>query len=586
MKFLRNLLATIVGLFVFCFIMVMALVIIASLAGQEQTVEISSNSILHLKTDRQILEREREDPLEGLGLIPGVEHGAIGLIELKEAIEHAKDDDKIKGIWLESPMLMTGYASAHAIRQSLLDFKESGKFIVAASEYYTEGGYYLASCADEIIANPDYGFLELNGINIEVTYFKGTLDKLGIEPYIFRAGDYKDAVEPFMRKDMSEASREHLSSLIEDIHKNFLTDISESRGIDYNTLRNISDSALVRTAADALHHQLVDRLAYHDEVVDLFRERLEIEEDEDLPLVSYRKYKDTYQHSNASKNRIAVIVANGQIMGGKGDDQTIGSDTFAKEIREARESDGIKAIVLRINSPGGSASASDIIWREIVLAAREKPVIASLGDMAASGGYYMAMACDTIVTMPNTITGSIGAFGMFFNAGEFLEDKLGITTDNVKTGTFSDLYSLTQPKSEYELNIFQQQIEHVYETFLSKAAEGRSLPKESIATVASGRVWTGQQAVDNQLADVIGELDDAVKLAAEKAGIADDYRVRYYPVQKSPIEELLTSLSGEYEAAVLKGRLGSFYPYYHQAQKALDMQGIQMRLPFELNWAY
>jgi len=586
MKFFSNVMATIVGLVIFSilsfffFIMIVSIFSMATSGGKD--VKVKSNSVLHLKLDKAILEREMNNPFENLD-IPGMEDGGIGLIELREAIDHAENDDNIAGILLDAPYIMAGFTKISDIRASLEKFKESGKFVVAASDMYTEGGYYLASVADEVIVNPVYGFFEFNGLDAERMFFKGTLDKLNIQPYIFRVGDYKDAIEPFIRKDMSAPSKKHTTYLINMLQNDITNSIATSRGLDPKDVQAISDSALVQSGEDAISYGLIDHLMYKDQVDSLIRVKTDLEEDDKINYISYKKYSNSFNSKKSSKNRIAVIIASGEITGGKGENNTIGSEKFTSEIRKARLNDKIKAIVLRINSPGGSASASDVIWRELKLASKVKPVIASMSDVAASGGYYIAAGCDTIITQPNTITGSIGVFGMMFNLQGLLENKLGITTDHVQTGHFSDLYNPTRPKTEYELQIFQKQTEMVYEVFVQKCAESRNMTTGEIKALASGRVWTGTDAVENGLADMFGDLNTAISIAAEKAGLADDYKVSYYPVQKDPLTEILESLTGDMESSYMKFKLKEFYPLWKEMNKIQQLEGIQTRLPLGYN---
>jgi protease IV len=579
MKFLRNLLATVTGLFVFVFLCIVFVAIIV--AASEDKVVVKDNSILHLHLNRAILEKERNDPFSDVDFFTGESNRPIGLYELKKAIDHAKDDAKIKGIFLEINVIGAGYAIAEDIRNALSDFKESGKFIIAYGEFYTEGAYYVASVSDTIITNPDYGFVEFNGLSANMLYLKGTFEKLDLEPYIFRTGDYKSAIEPFINEKMSDEAREQTTEYIEGIYQYMLMAIAESRGLDYDKANEISNEMLVRKPEDAISYGLVDMLGYRDQVDALLREKIGIDEKKDIPLVSYRRYNKSYDEKNLSRNRIAVIVAEGDITMGKNQPGTIGSETMAQEIRRARKDKNTKAIVMRINSPGGSAYASDIIWREIVLAAQEKPVIASMSDLAASGGYYLAMACDTIVANPNTLTGSIGVFSILFNAEKMLKNKLGITTDYVATGKFSDLGNLSRKMTDAEKEFFQQSVEHVYELFTSKVAEGRSMTKDDVLKVASGRVWTGQKANNNGLADVLGNLEDAISIAAEKAGVADDYRVRLYPVEKPAFEQLLETLGEEAESRYMRFMLGEWYPFAKQIKDLQRYEGVQARFPFE-----
>ena len=548
------------------------------MATSEETVTVKENSILHIKLNKPIGERAFKDPFNEL--FTGYSSN-IGLIELIESIEHASDDDKIKGIYLESGMPMGGFASLEAIRNALEDFKASGKFIASYAEIYTEGGYYIASTADDIYLNPR-GYFELNGLSASVTFLKGMFDKLEIEPEIFRVGDFKSAVEPFLRKDMSDENREQLESLLNSIYGNYLDKVAQSRSMPVEKLTAISDSMTVQMPEDALKAELITGLKYFDEVLDDLRSKLELEEDKKINFIGFDKYHKSISKKNTSKNRVAVIVASGEITGGKGDNSNIGSTSFAKEIRKARKDDKIKAVVIRVNSPGGSALASDVIWREVMLTKEVKPVIASMSDYAASGGYYIAMACDTIIAEPSTITGSIGIFLTMFNFENFLENKLGITTDVVKTGAYSDIYTFTRSLSEGERKIIQNNVNEGYEDFVTKAANNRDMTVEELKKVASGRVWSGQQAVENGLVDMLGGLDQAIEVAVDAAGIADDYRIRYYPRQKTFFEQVMEEFSGDLESRLLKASTGDLYPFVKKVKSLENLKGPQARMMYEI----
>ncbi len=405
------------------------------------------------------------------------------------------------------------------------------------------------------------------------------MDKFGVDPQIFRVGEFKSAVEPFMRKNLSDENELQLMELLNSMNNHMLANISESRGIPKERIEQISKGMEVRSSQDALTTNLVDALMYEDEVIELLKEEVSTE---DLELVTYGQYKSTYSDYKATKNKIAVIIASGDIVMGKGDEATVGSAKFVKLIREARLDNSVKAIVMRINSPGGAYIASDVMWREIELAKAEKPVIASMSDYAASGGYYLAMPCDTFLAQPNTITGSIGIFGILFNLSEMLEDKLGITHDEVTTGEYSGMLTVTRSLTDAEKSIFQNSIEKNYQTFVSKAAEGRGMTLEALKAVAGGRVWTGEQAKERGLVDVLGSFDDAVLIAAKKAGIEDDYKLRYFPKQKPFFEKLMDDLGGQAKAGLVKEELGELYPYLKEIQKLKNLRGVQARMPFEM----
>ena len=544
----------------------------------EKTVKISENTVLHLTLDKPIEERTFQDPISDLNLGGS---SSIGIHDLIEAIGHAKTDKNIQGIYLDLNFLASGFGQAYELRESLKDFKETTKFIYAYSDYMSEGSYYIASIADSVFLHPE-GDMEFNGLSYTVTFFKGAMEKLDVEPQIFRVGDYKSAVEPFMREDMSEENREQVASFINGIYDNIIDDIAVSRNIAPDVLREISSGMAVRNPLSAKELGIVDDLRYSDEVYEIMNERMDLPIDNRIRFVGLSKYGRSYTNSSSSSNRIAVIIASGEIVFGEGNQNTIGADKFIDEIRKARNSSRVKAIVLRINSPGGNFIASDEIWREIDVASQEKPVIASMSNYAASGGYYMAMAADTIVAYPNTITGSIGIFGILFDMSEFLENKLGITSDRVNTGQFSDILTVSRSLTDAEKGIYQKQAEEGYETFITKAAEGRGMTNDEIRAIASGRVWTGSQSLENGLVDVLGNFNDAVKIAAEKAGIGDDYRIRVYPVQRTFLEQILFDLGQDVQAKMIRSEAGELLPYIDLLNKIKNYQGVQARLPYDL----
>ncbi|HEY9048408.1 MAG TPA: signal peptide peptidase SppA [Ohtaekwangia sp.] len=581
MNFWKSFFAAFLALILFSVIsFILLLGIIGGLTAEEEVV-IAENSVLHLKLDAQITELQAENPLAGLPFSNDVPK--IGLLQLKEVIQHAKEDSNIKGIYLDVSYPMAGFSTIEEIRQSLLDFRKSGKWVVAYTEVMTEGGYYLASAADKIYLNPE-GEIEFNGLTIEISFYKRLFDKLEIKPEIFRVGEFKSAVEPFILEKMSPENRLQLTELANSIYGFTLKRISESRNIPVEKLEEISDKMLIRNAANAKEFGLVDELFYQDQFTDNLKQRLSLSEKDDINFIRYAKYRKSVSSYKSTKNEIAVIVADGTIMPGKADDQqqVIGADTFVEEIRKARTDDDIKAIVLRVNSPGGEFRASDMMWREIQLATKAKPVIASMGDYAASGGYYLAMGCDTIVAQPHTITGSIGIFGMMFDMSGFLGNKLGITFDEVRTGEFGEMFTVSRPLTEAEKNYWQKNLNDHYETFTGKAAEGRGIAVEDIKKVASGRVWSGAQAQERKLVDILGGFDDAVKIAAEKAGVGSDYKLRFYPKHKPFLEQLMTQLEENAKTDAIKSELGESYIWFQQLKKINTYQGTQARMPFEI----
>ncbi|WP_426061529.1 signal peptide peptidase SppA [Hymenobacter sp. B1770] len=584
-QFFKYVLATIVGLVAFSFlgfILLAAIIGAAKSAGERK--ETAANSVLELKLNEPLTERGRD------GRFSLSSNTSTGLVGLKEAIRRAKGDDDIKGILLNLDIVQGGMASLEEVRDELLNFKKSGKFVVAYHEICSEKSFYLSSVADEIYLHPQ-GTLEFNGLSTEVMFYKRLFEKAGIEPYIFRVGSFKSAVEPFFRESFSDSARYQTVSFLNSINGHMIKQVAAARGIPAARLKVISDSMLVRNAPDALRLNMVTKLGYFDQVQDYMRRKLGVAKDKKPSVVSLNDYSDNKDIENEGKtsgNRIAVIYAEGDIVTGNGSDDNIGSTKFAEAIRKARLDDKVKAVVLRINSPGGSSLASDIIYREVLLTKKVKPIIASMSDVAASGGYYIAMACDTIVAHPNSITGSIGVFGVLPNIQPLLADKLGITVDRVTTGKFSDLPTITRSLTEFEKRTLQREVDNIYTDFTTKAAKGRKMPVERLRRLASGRVWSGLEAKNNGLVDVLGDYNDALRIAASRAKLkADDYRVQRLPRRKSGLENLLSMFGGdddnaEVKAKAMKVELGPLYPVYQQYQQLMTMRGVQAKLPYEL----
>ena len=585
MKFLGNVLAVIVGLFAFS---IVAVLIVFGLFGMvaassEEEVTLEKNSILHLDLNgRTLVERTSEEDLVfGSFLDPFGGDNTAGLVNLKKAIAEAKTNDNIKGIYLNAGLFGAGQAGLLELREALQDFKESGKFIVAYDEAYSEGGYFLASVADEIYLNP-LGGIDFNGFSSEGIFLKGFFEKVGIKPEVFRVGEFKSAVEPFILDKMSPENRLQTQYFLDDINSHAIDLIAESRKIAKDSLIKINHQMLVRKPKDAVTYKLATALKYEDEVHSILKEKLGLKEEDQISTINATELGGQAKSKNiTSANRIAVILAEGEIVDGNAEG-AISSEKFAKEIRKARKDENIKAIVLRVNSPGGSILASDVIWREMSEAKKVKPVIVSMGEVAASGGYYIAAPADTIVAQPNTITGSIGIFGILFNVQELVNDKLGVTTDVVSTGELSDFGNMARPLTEVERTIIQSSVEDGYETFISRVAEGRGMHPDSVRKVASGRVWTGTQAKARGLVDVLGGLDTAIGIAAAKIKAGEDYRVVYYPEKKPWFEELMLNFSDQVQVRILQSQLGEQYPLYQKIQKLKNYQGVQVRMPQDL----
>ncbi len=578
MSFLKSFFASCLGTFVALGLLLLFVIFLIGSFSQEKTVVIGDNSVLHLRLEMPISEMELDDPLADL--FPAAAEQTLGLLRIKEVIRYAKTDSKIKGIYLNTSRLMTGIASLQELRDAIIDFRQSGKWVIAYADYYTEGAYYLATAADKIYMYPE-GEVEFNGLATEVMFFKKMFDKLEINPQVFRVGDFKSAVEPYLRESLSDENKLQLNSMLGSIYGNMLQDIAEAREIPYEKLKEISDKMLVRDPQGAVSYGLIDSLFYDDKMKDVLRAKLNLDKDERVPLVRYSQYKRTVSADVSSRNEIAVIVADGEIMPGRSDNGVVGATTIMDLVRRARTNSQVKAIVLRVNSPGGVFQAGDMMWRELQLAAQVKPVIASMSDYAASGGYYLAMACDTIVARPTTITGSIGVFSVLFDLSPFLDHKIGITSEEVKTGEIGELITVTRTLTDVEKAIWQKQTDKVYETFTRKAAEGRGMSQDDIKKIASGRVWTGSQAKDNGLADVIGGFDDAVQIAADKAGIGSDYRLRYYPQPKPLLERFMGNVEDEVRTAMIRREMGEHYGWYKEWEKVKSYQGVQTRMPIE-----
>ncbi len=584
LQFLKYVLATLVGLFLFFVVSFFIMIGIGSmLSSSESTVEVKEKSILKLNFDSQFQElTPPEDPFAEI-FEPGV--SKVGLNDLKSALANAKLDPNIKGIsiTLNSPGL--GYGSYQEVIKALKDFKASGKFVYTYSDYMTEQATLLAGYADKVFANP-LTSVEFNGLSSEVTFVKGTLDKLGLEPLVFRVGDFKSAVEPFIRKDMSQENKLQVQSYLSSIANTVYGDYAKQKNTTKENIDAILNKSSMFNAKEALENKLITDIAYEDEYEAALRQKLGLKKEGKINYVSLSSYGKAKKHvkEGDKSNRIAVLVFEGEINVGTSESGVIGSETFVKEIRKARKDKKIKAIVLRINSPGGSALASDIMWREIELTKKEKPVIASMGNLAASGGYYMAMGCDTIVAHPSTITGSIGIFGLLMNTQKLMNDKLGITFDHVNTHTFANSPSITRPMSDAEKQVIQNMVNEGYEVFTSKAAQGRKMDIEKLKSVASGRVWTGSQAKEHGLVDVLGNLEDAVAIAAKKVKLKEgEYQVKYYPFQKSELEKFMDKLSKKGTESKIVEELGEYGVMYKQLKSIQRMDRIQARLQFDVN---
>jgi protease-4 len=584
-SFLKYTLATIVGIILSSIIMVIisfGLVGILISAG-DKPVEVKSNSILHFKIAQPIPDRGSNNPLDGFDFTSFTLAPQIGLDQILNNIEKAKTDDRIKGIYIEAGMYPPGIATIEEIRNALIDFKESGKFIIAFSnDIMLQSNYYLCSVADRIYMNPA-GIMEFWGLRSEVVFYKGAMEKLGIDMQIIRHGEYKSAIEPFTSDHMSEASRKQTLAYMNSIWNGMVNQISKARNIPVEKLNKYADDLAINNVSVALETNLIDSIKYQDEVLTELLQLSGLEKGNKPRLVKMSKYAKVHKEKTKgfTRNKIAVVYASGVIGFGEGTESSIGSVKFVNSLRKARKDTNIKAIVIRVNSPGGSALASDIIWREVDLAHLVKPVVASFGNVAASGGYYIVSTADTIVSQPNTITGSIGVFGTIPNTQKLLNDKLGITIDVAKTNKHSDFGAFYRPLNAAEKQFLRTGIEETYKTFVSYVAKGRKMSFEEVDKIARGRVWSGTDAKENGLVDILGGLNKAIEIAAEIAGL-DNYRITLLPVQEDPYQKLLNELSENIKMRMISSELGEAYRYYHDLNLLMGMDGIQTMLPYKI----
>ncbi|MCK9204287.1 MAG: signal peptide peptidase SppA [Bacteroidales bacterium] len=551
---------------------------IVAMATQNE-VAISKNTVILARFNKEIADRSTKSKIM-MGY-SGPEK-TTGLNEILDNLKKARKDDNIAGIYLDLSDIPAGISTVDEIREGILDFKKSGKFVWAYSEVYSQKAYYLATAADKIFLNPQ-GTIDFKGLSSETIFIKGLLEKLDIKMQIIRHGKFKAATEPLFLDKMSPENRKQITELISDIWGTMITGIGESRKIGNEELNRIADSLKIRTASDALKYSLVDQLTYKDELISELKKKLAIGEKTKIQFVSMDDYNAVpgKKKTGTPKDKIAVVYASGSIAGGEGDDQSIGSERISKAIRKAREDDNVKAIVFRINSGGGSALASDVIWREIDLARQVKPVVASLGDVAASGGYYIACAATKIMADPTSITGSIGVFGVIPNMQGLFSKKLGITFDQAMTNKNGDYIPVTKPLTPYQTLLIQREVDHIYDVFTGKVAAGRKLTQPAVDSIGQGRIWSGADAKTIGLIDDFGGLTKAVEMAAGLAK-TKDYRLISLPEQKEWFEELIDQITGNEPTAKLKQVLGEDYQYYQYIKEIREMKGIQARMLFEM----
>lgn len=564
------------------FLIFIGIIVSAVSVGKKETVVVPEKTVLWLTLDQPIRERSSDNPFAHFNFNRPDMSSQLGLNDIVKNIDKAATDAKVKGIYLELSDIPAGQATIEEIRNALLNFRKSGKFIVAYAEVFTQKSYYIASVADKIYLNPA-GAMEFKGMVGQVMFFKGLLDKLDVEAQVIRHGKFKSAIEPFTLDKMSEPNKIQTLTFISGMWKHMLEEISASRKISVEDLNTIANEYKIQSPQDAVSQKMVDKLLYKDQVLDELRTRVDVKTNKEIRFMKIGKYAKTPEAATKSSgNNIAVIYATGDIVSGTGSEDVIGSETISKAIRKARLDDKIKAVVLRVNSPGGSALASDVIWREMLLTKKVKPVVVSMGDVAASGGYYISCAADKIFAYPNTITGSIGVFGIIPNLKQMFNNKLGITFDEVKTNPYADYIPVTRPMNDAEKKILTKDIEQIYSTFTTHVSEGRKMTVAQVDSIGQGRVWSGVDAKRIGLIDAFGGLNDAIAEAARLAKLKD-YNTLELPEQKDTFQQLMETISGNDTKIWASNSLGAAYPYFKYLSRMSRMQGVQALMPYDFD---
>ncbi|MEO7531950.1 MAG: signal peptide peptidase SppA [Sediminibacterium sp.] len=579
--FFKTVFASLLALILFTVISIFFVIGLASSAASADKPHVGNNAVLVLDLSSQFKEQEQKNPLNALFNKGGDD--APSLYDMVRMIHHAKADSSVKGIYILCANNTNGYGASEELRKAILDFKTGKKFVIAYGETISQKGYYVGNTADKIYCHPQGG-LDWSGFSSSIMFLKGALDKLEIQPQIFYAGKFKSATEPLRETQMTEANRIQTSVWLGDLYNHFLQAASVTRKMDTAKLRSLATNGAIQTAHDAWLNGLVDGLKYDDELKKELLGKLKLKETDKINFVTFSDYSKSEDYKqNDGGEKIALVYADGDIVSGRGENEQIGSDVFKSLIRKLRMDKDIKAIVFRVNSPGGSSLASDVIWREISLARKEKPVIVSMGDVAASGGYYISCNADSIFANANTITGSIGVFSIVPNLQLFFKNKLGITFDGVKTAPYADMGSSDRPLNETEKRFFQAGTDSIYQTFKSRVAEGRRKDTAYISGIAQGRVWTGSFGLQVGLVDRIGTLQDAVECAARMAKLKE-YRVREFPEKKTVFEQIMNNYKKSVTTKLLKEEIGEEQmKVLNEMKKVKQMIGVpQMRLPFSI----
>ena len=583
--FLKFTLATVTGIVISSVVLffISILVVFSMVSSSESETQVRKNSVMMLDLNGTLAERSQENPLD---LIMKDDYRTYGLDDILSSIKKAKENEDIKGIYIQATSLGAGFASLEEIRNALKDFKESGKFVVAYGDAYTQGLYYLSSVADKVLLNPQ-GMLEWRGLAATPMFFKDLLEKVGVEMQVFKVGTYKSAVEPFISTEMSAANREQINVYLSSIWGQITSAVAESRNLSVEALNKEADRMLMfYPAEESVKNGLVDTLIYKNDVRDYLKNLAGIDKDDNMPVLGIQDMINVKKNvpRDKSGNVIAVYYAYGEIDGGSSasTDEGINSEKVIKDLRKLKDNENVKAVVLRVNSPGGSAYGSEQIWYAVNQLKKEKPVIVSMGDYAASGGYYISCNADTIVAEPTTLTGSIGIFGMMPNA-KGLTEKLGVNFDVVKTNPYADFGNLTRPMNDGEKGLMQMYVNNGYELFLTRCSNGRGISMEELDKIAQGRVWTGSTAKELGLVDELGGLDKALEIAIAKAGV-DAYTVMSYPKKEGFLESLMNTNPGNYiKGRMLNSKMSDMYRQFSIIENFDKIDRIQARVPFELN---
>ena len=578
--FFKIVFATLIALVLFTVIGIFVLIGIISSAASSDKPTIGSKAVLVLNLDQPFKEQHQEDPFATF--LNDNEDDVPSLSETILLINHAKTDTSIKCLYIQCADNANGFATSEEIRKAILSFKKSGKYVLAYGEVISQKGYYIGSAADAIYCNPQGG-VDWDGFSTNMVFLKGMLDKLEIQPQVFYAGKFKSATEPLRATQMTDANKLQTGVWLGELYTHFISTTSASRKKDSTEFRNLALNGSIRTAFDAKHYGLVDGLKYDDEIKSILLKKLSQEEKVKINFVSLGDYKAAVEYNKTGDSKVALVFASGDIVSGNGSNDQVGSDNFKNLLRKIRLDKDIKAVVFRVNSPGGSALASEVIWRELQLMKKEKPVVVSMGDVAASGGYYIACNADSVFANANTITGSIGVFSIVPNMQSFFKNKIGVTFDGVKTAPYADMGGIDKPLNDFEKHFFQSSVDSIYHTFKTRVSNGRKKSMDNVDSLAQGRVWTGTHAIKNGLVDRIGTLEDAIECAVRMAKIKNsDYKLREYPEKKSILDQIMSGYKKSISEKLISTQIGiDELNLLKELKELKQMKGVpQAKMPF------